>query len=400
MSGAGAGVTRRSGSYREALAVGEFRAIALGFLVSILGDSAATLAVTVLTYERTGSSLLASLTWVCAFLPYLIGGTLFAGLIDRITPRAIMAGSDLMGAVLIALIALPGVPIPLIYGVLVIIGLVAPLRAGASSTVVAQILRGDAFVPGRSLLRIAAQAAQVLGAAFGGVLVAVFGSRGALLADTASYLISAALILGFVRTAATGAGPRADGLMRDSLAGIRDVLALRPVRRVLLLSWVVSVMSVAPEALAAPAVAHAGYAAGYTGLWLAASPFGFVVGDLLAVRFIPQQRLVRWIFPLAIAGSSLLLIFILWPPLPVMIGLLVLNGASSIYGLGSDRSLRDETPPELFSRMFSLSSTGLMAIQGLGFGLAGALGEVMRPGQAVAGIALVGLALVAAIARI
>lgn len=390
----------KTGTYRAALAVGEFRAIALGFLISILGDSAAALAVTVLMYQRTGSSLLAALTWVCAFAPYLIGGTLFSGLIDRIRPRTMMAGSDLMGAALVALIALPGVPIPLIYVVLVIIGMVAPLRAGASSTVVSQVLTGDAFVPGRSLLRMAAQGAQILGAALGGGLVGAFGPRGALIADTASYLISAALITIFVRARSTGSAPRADGLVRDSLTGIREVLALRPVRRVLFLNWVVSFVSVAPEALAAPAVAHAGYSAGFTGLWLAAAPLGFVVGDVLAITFVPQQRLVRWILPLTVTGTSLLLVFILWPPLPVMIAVLVCNGATSIYGLGTDRSLRDETPPDLLGRMFSLSSTGLMAIQGLGFGIAGALGEVMSPGQVVAALAVVGLAAIAAIARI
>lgn len=395
-----AATPRSTGTYRAALAVGEFRAVALGHLISILGDSAAALAVTVLMYQRTGSSLLAALTWVCAFAPYLVGGTLFSGLIDRITPRAIMAGSDLMGAVLIALIAIPGVPIPLVYVVLVIIGLVAPLRSGASSTVVSQVLPGDAFVPGRSLLRMSAQGAQILGAALGGGLVGTFGPRGALIADTASYLVSAALIALFVRARATDSAPRADGLVRDSLTGIREVLALRPVRRVLFLSWVVSFVSVAPEALAAPAVAHAGYSAGFTGLWLAAAPLGFVVGDVLAITFVPQQRLVRWVFPLAVAGTSLLLAFVFWPPLPVMVALLVCNGLTSVYGLGTDRSLRDETPPDLLGRMFSLFSTGLMAIQGLGFGIAGALGEVMSPGHVIAAIALVGLLAVGAIRRI
>lgn len=390
----------KAGTYRAALAVGEFRAIALGFLISILGDSAAALAVTVLMYQRTGSSLLAALTWVCAFGPYLIGGALLSGLIDRITPRAMMAGSDLLGAALIALIAIPGVPIPLIYAVLVMIGLVAPLRAGASSTVVSQVLPGDAFVPGRSLLRISAQAAQILGAALGGGLVGAFGPRGALLADTASYLVSAVLITLFVRAHGTNSAPRAEGLVKDSLTGIREVLSLRPVRRILFLNWIVSSVSVAPEALAAPAVAHAGYSAGFTGLWLASAPLGFVVGDVLAITFVTQQRLVRWIFPLTALGTSLLVIFAFWPPLPVMVALLVCNGATSIYGLGMDRSLRDETPTDLLGRMFSLSSTGLMAIQGLGFGVAGALGEVMSPGHAIAVLALVGLVGIAALRRI
>lgn len=389
-----------TGTYRAALAVGEFRAVAVGLAVSILGDSAAFLAVTVLMYARTGSSLLAALTFVCAFAPYLAGGTLFAGLVDRIEPRVMMAGCDLVAAALVATIAISGVPVWVIFVVLIAIGVMSPLRAGSSHALVARILPGDAFVPGRSVLRLAAQGAQILGAALGGALIGPLGPQGALVADTASYLVSATLALLFVRTKLVGRERAQGGVVRDSFGGIREVLALRKVRRLLLLYWFIAFVVVSPEALAAPAVAHAGYSSGMTGVWLATIPLGFVLGDLYAVRFVAQTTLVRVIVPVALVGPIALVLFVLSPPLPVSLILLFVTGVSALHGLGLDRSLRDETPERLHTRMYSLFSTGSMAIQGAGFAVAGALGQVMTPMHAMASMGGLGIAAVAVIARL
>jgi len=81
-----------TGTYRAALRVGEFDAIAGSSLISILGDSAAYLAVTVLVYQRTGSALLSALTFAVAFVPYLIGGTLLSALVDRLPPEPCSSG--------------------------------------------------------------------------------------------------------------------------------------------------------------------------------------------------------------------------------------------------------------------------------------------------------------------
>jgi MFS family permease len=128
------------------LRVGEFDAIAGSSLISILGDSAAYLAVTVLVYQRTGSALLSALTFAVAFVPYLIGGTLLSALVDRLHPRALLIGSDLVGAAVIAAIAAPGVPVPFLFVALFVIGSIAPVRSGTAGAIVADVLPGDTFV--------------------------------------------------------------------------------------------------------------------------------------------------------------------------------------------------------------------------------------------------------------
>ena len=76
-----------AGGYLDALAVGEFRALFSAYVVSMLGDIVAAVALTVLVYERTASPFLAGLTFTLAFVPYLFSGALLSGLVDRVPPR-------------------------------------------------------------------------------------------------------------------------------------------------------------------------------------------------------------------------------------------------------------------------------------------------------------------------
>src|ERR1700710_1897782 len=134
--------TAPPGSYRAALRVGEFDAIAGASLISTLGDSAAYLALSVLVYERPGSSLLASSTFAVAFLPYLIGGTLLSAMVDRFPPKSFLIGVDLIGMALLAVTAIPGVPLPVLFAMLFVIGALAPVRSGTANALIAEILVG------------------------------------------------------------------------------------------------------------------------------------------------------------------------------------------------------------------------------------------------------------------
>jgi MFS family permease len=389
--------TAPDGSYRAALRVPEFDALAGTSLISILGDGAAYLAVTVLVYQRTGSSFLAALTFAVAFLPFLFGGTLLSALVDRFRPKTLLIGIDLIGATLVALAALPSVPLPLLFVGLFLIGSLAPVRSGTVTALIAEILPGDTFVAGRSIQRICSQTGQIAGTGLGGLLITGFGTQGALLADSASFVLSAAITALMVTARPTRGVAKRPSLFADSLAGIQEVWAAPGVRRLLLLSWLVPFVAVAPEGLGAPAVAQSGHPAGLVGLWLAAIPIGTVIGDLLAVWIVPPAQRSRLTWPLAFALTALLIVFVLDPPFPLAIALLVVTGAASAYGLGLDQLLRDRTPTALQARTFTLNSTGLMVSQGLGFAAAGALGQLVSAHLAIALAGAVGLAAVLAL---
>jgi len=391
--------TAPAGSYRAALRVREFDAVAGTFLISILGDSAAYLAVTVLVYQRTGSSFLSALTFAIAFVPHLFGGVLLSALVDRFRPKSLLIGIDLIGAVLVALAALPGVPIPALYAGLFVIGALTPVRSGTAGALIAEILPGDTYLAGRSVQRICAQTGQIVGLGLGGVLIAGFGPQGALLADAVSFVLSAAVTALFVRPRPVSGLGGDRPLMSDSLSGIRQIWSYPEVRRLLLIGWIVPFVGVAPEGLAAPGVAQTGQSAALVGVWMAAIPVGTVLGDLVMVWAVPVRHRRRLTWPLAIALTGLMIVFAVGPPFGVSIALLVVTGAASAYGLGLDQTLRDITPPAILARMFTLNSTGLMVTQGLGFAAAGALGQVVPAHDAIALAGVLGLIGVLALGR-
>src|ERR1700753_780088 len=93
--------------YRDVLGAGEFRVIFTANIVSMLGNVVASVALTVLIYQRTGSPALAALVMALSFLPYLIGGVLLSAVVDRLPARRGLVGCDLARAAGVAGVGLP-----------------------------------------------------------------------------------------------------------------------------------------------------------------------------------------------------------------------------------------------------------------------------------------------------
>ncbi|MFB9840512.1 hypothetical protein [Actinoallomurus acaciae] len=130
----------RAGRYRDAFASAEFRALFGALVVSMLGYVVAGLALTVLVYRRTHSPLLSALTFTATFLPYLFGGTLLSGLVDRVPSRRLLAGCDLGCAAIVAVMTVPGVPVPALFALLFAMSLLTPVATGARGALVADVL--------------------------------------------------------------------------------------------------------------------------------------------------------------------------------------------------------------------------------------------------------------------
>jgi MFS family permease len=387
------------GRYRDALGIAAFRAILAATTISIAGSVVSAVALTVLVYTRTESPLLSSLTFALGFLPFLVGGTLLSAVVDRVRPRRLLVGCDLLAAGLTALMALPAAPVAVLLGLLVATGTLTSISSGAKGGLVRSVVPADAYVPARSLLRIAAQGAQIAGYAAGGALLVVLTPSGAILIDALSFLLSACVIGIELRrlpraTHAAQSAP-ATPLLRDSLAGVRTVVGQAGLLRLVLLGWLVPLFSVAPEAVAAPYVAEHDGSAALVGWWLVALPAGVIAGDLLGVWLLTPRLQRRLIGPVAALSFVPYLIFVTSPPIPVAIALLVVSGLCAVHSLGLDALVRDTAPEPIFARTMALNTAGLMTLQGLGFALAGAAAELVGPASAVAAAGVAGLAAVA-----
>ena len=376
--------------YRDVLGVGEFRAIFAANIVSMLGNVVAAVALTVLVYEQTRSAALAALVMTLSFVPYLIGGVLLGAAVDRLPARRVLVACDLASAALIACMLVPGIPVPGLLALLFANGLISPVYQGVRSAVLPEILPpGPRYVLGRALMRMVAQSAQIVGFGAGGLLLAILPPREALALDALSFAASGVLLrfgIAARPAKATGSGSMA----RDSVAGLRQALAYRPVRRILLFSWLVPVCAVAPEALAAPYAAHIGQPARAAGFLLMGIPAGTVAADIIAARLLPTRLQRRIIVPAGLLAFAPLVVFAASPGLGLALLLLVISGLGSAWAAGIDGLLIDTAPRGLRSRALALSAAGLMFTQGLGFALWGIAGQyaplaVVIPVAAAAG---------------
>ena len=377
-------------SYRDVLGVGEFRVIFTADIVSMLGNIVAEVALTVLVYEQTRSPALAALVLGLSFMPYLIGGVLLGATADRLPARRVLVGCDLASSVLVGSMVIPGIPVPGLLALLFANGLIAPVYQGVRSALLPQVLPpGPRYVLGRSLMRMVAQSAQIVGFGAGGLLLAILSPRGALTADALSFVASA-LVLRFgtalrpVRAASSGS------MARDSLAGLRGALAHRPTRRILLFSWLVPACAVAPEALAAPYATHIGLPARAAGFLLMGIPAGTIAADVIAARFLSSRRQRRIIVAAGLLTFAPLMAFAASPGLGLALVLLVISGLGSAWAAGMDGLLIDTAPSGLRNRTLALAGAGLMFTQGAGFALWGIVGQyaslaVVIPVAAVGG---------------
>ncbi|WNF29666.1 MFS transporter [Streptomyces sp. C11-1] len=377
--------------YRAVFAVPEFRAVFAAHLLSLLGVVVSELALTVLVYELTGSPLLSALTFALGLLPYVIGGTLFAGVADRYPARRVLVVCDLVCAACVAVMLVPATPVAGLLALRCLVAAVAPVFTGTRMAALTDILgEGDLYVLGRSLLRIVSQSAMLIGFGAGGVLLTVLSPRGAITVTVVTFLCSAALLRFGTRDRPARTGDGGGTLLRESLAGARLVLGDRRVRALLLLFWLPAMFVVAPEALAAPYADAIGASPAALGLLLCAMALGHIGAELFVGSALGPRTRSRIVLPVAALGLLPLLVYAVRPGLPLALAALALAGMGAAYVIGLDQWFVDAVPQELRGRAMTLLTAGLMTVQGLGMALAGLAAEFFPVHQVVAASGAVG----------
>ncbi|MFI9385901.1 MFS transporter [Kutzneria sp. NPDC052558] len=373
-----------------AFASGEYRALLSAYTVSMAGDQFARVALSVLIFERTGSAALTALTYALTFLPDLVGGPLLSGLADRRPRRTVMIVADVLRAVLVAVMALPGLGFPVIAALLVVVQLAGAPANAARGALLPQILGDDDYPAGQAGLSSAGQAAQVAGFAGGGALIVAIGTGGVLLADAATFAASAALVLLGIRhrDAATKAdAKRSWG--RDVVAGAR-LVATTPKLRALIAFACISGIYIAGEALAAPYAAELGGGPTLVGLLFAGFAAGAVAGMLLLAR-LPEPVRLRLLPVLAVCSCLPLVLCVLDPSAPVVVLLFVLSGVASGYQVTASTTFMRNVPDDRRGQAFGLAVTALKVAQGVGVGLAGVVAEELTAHGTVALAGVVGV---------
>ncbi|MFC6882818.1 MULTISPECIES: MFS transporter [Actinomadura] len=369
--------------YRDVFGVGEFRVLfSLHTLVAV-GDAVKTLALAVLVFDQTGSSLAAALVFGATMLPYAVGGTLLLSLADRVPVRRLLTGYHALRFGTTALLAAVVLPVPATLLLLALVGLFAPVAGASVQTQLPELLPGDSYVLGRSLFTMTAAGAQVLGQALGGVLLLTLSATGALWLSAGSGLLGAAIALCGL-PARPAPGVRAEGgAARQTWRVNRRLFADRSVRGLMLAQWLPIALSVGAEGAVVPYAASLGHAEG-AGAILAFGAVGLFAGNFVVGRFVPPARRDRAALPLAMLTGVPLTAFALDPSLPIACALMMTATFGLSYELMPQRRLVETVPETIRGQALGLANTGLMSGQAVGIMAAGVLGEWMPPGTAMA----------------
>jgi MFS family permease len=363
-------------------------------------------ALTVLVYQRTASPLLSALTFAIGHLPWLLGGPLLSTLADRLPRHRVLIAADAARAVLLAMMAIPGTPLPVLLGLLFLVGMCAPPFESARSALMADVLTGDRYAVATSLTNITLQLAQVVGFLLAGALLAALNPSAALLIDAATFAISAVwLSAGLQRRPApvsdADEGPRS--LWQATGDGLRLIGRSPRLLAIVGVLWVATMFGYASEGIAAPLADELGRDTTAIGALLAANPLGVTIGGLVIARLVPPARRERLVIPLVVLSLAPVLAAGLVAgfagpgsvPFVVVVALMFVSGLGAAWLIPLNVSFVQAVPSAYRGRAFGVAVSGLYGVQALGALIAGLAAEGVAPSGVVAisgGLGLIAVA--------
>ncbi|HTW19094.1 MAG TPA: MFS transporter [Mycobacteriales bacterium] len=386
--------TGRRATFRDVLAIHEFRSLYLAQTLSVAGDQLARIAVAWIVYQRTHSPFLTGVSYAVTYLPWLIGGPLGSVYADRYPRRTVMIICDALRMLLVLCVAIPRMPTASLLVLVTLVACLEPPFAASRAALVPEVVgEGDAYVAAATLGNSTNQLAVVLGFALGGALVAFVGPHTALVVDAVTFALSGLVASRYVahRPAAMAARSRWRSEISD---GARVVFGDSRLRWLVVTSWIVVGTVIATEAVAVP-YAHAdGHGAFAAGLLSAAAPLGMVIGTLLMGRAVRPEVAERLMLPTALLTPALLALTAANFAIPATLGLWCVAGAASAMTVIANRVFVVAVPHELRGRAFGIAAAGISGSYGVGTLLAGLLTAHVGPAHAVADIALPAFALI------
>jgi MFS family permease len=376
--------------YRELFRAAEFTPLFLMSSVQVAAQTVTGLALGTLIYQATRSPLLSALSMFGPSLAQVIGAATLLSAADRMSPRATMTGISLVFGLGTAALAIPGLPVWGAFAVVGSLGMIAALGGGVRYGLLNEILPPDAYLLGRSVLNMSVGIMQICGFAAGGVLVITLSPRGSLLAGAGLDLAAAAIArFGLSRRPSRAAGRLS---ISQTWRNNARLWSSAPRRYVYLALWVPNGLIVGCESL------FIAYAPRHAGLLFAFAALGMLIGDTLTGRFIPQGWRDRLGAPLRLLLAAPYLIFAFRPPLALAVVIVVLASIGYSATLLLQQRLLALTPDDLTGHALGLHYSGMLAMQGVGAALAGAVAQRTSPTTAMAVMAAVSVAVTLALA--
>jgi Transmembrane secretion effector len=372
------------------------RPLLVAEIVSTTGAAMTAIALPWLVLSTTGSPARAGLVAAVEWLPMALLGIPSGALAARLGPRRTMILCDAARLPVVAAIPLLHWLGALHLGPLLVLAFLAgaffPAHLASQRIILPELLGGAAgeVTRGNAVMGAANRLPLVLGPALGGVLVAAVGPAEVLLADAATYAVSALLLIAFVPERDPEPEEQAAG--GDLWAGARS-LAASPVLRPLTLANAGIELAMQALFLAIPILVFTEYdgRAAVAGALIAAWGAGALAGTVLALRLAsrPALTLVR----AAMLAQSLPLLIVAAPLPPAFLagGMLLSGLANPVVNAPSFTLVTLAVPPRLRAKAMLAFLTTALAAGGAGLFLTGPAAEAFGARSVVLGAAVLSI---------
>jgi MFS family permease len=391
----------RPATYRDVLASPEYRAIYVASALSWIGDATARAAVTALVFQATDSAAASAGAFALTYAPWLLGGSLLVSLAERYPHRTVMVTCDVARVLIMAVVAIPQVPLPVVLGLVLVAAFFAPPFDAARSANLPAVLKGERYVLGLAMSTATNQPAQVVGYLLGSAL-SISDPRLAFALNAISFGLSALLIRIFVHRRRPGLaqGQRTD-LLHETGDGFKMVFGTPALRSIMLLVFGGVLFVVVPEGLGAAwagRLADDGNRGWIQGMIMAAVPAGSIVGSVLVTRLVPPDTLVRLMRPLAVVVPATLVPAVFSPSASAVVVLAGLCGvAMGALGPVANGQFVRRLPHEYRARAFGVVQAGMHLTQGFAVVATGLLAQKFAVPTVVGVWSIVGVVLMLAL---
>ncbi|PWR16162.1 MFS transporter [Micromonospora sicca] len=327
----------RSSGLRAVFAIPGYRRLWAARTVSQWGDVAATVALSLLVFELTGSGLGVAGVVAAEIVPVLLLAPLAGAVVDRLPRRTVMISADLVRAVLAGVLPLVADHVGAVYAIAAGMSAATVFFNPAAGAVLPNLVDRDRLVAANSGIWTAAVLSQIALAPVSGLVITAAGFKIAFWINAVSYLVSAALLVRLpepARPAAAdsdaSAGGRWRGWWTSAAAGVRHITADRRLTALAVGQTLAALSAGATSALLVVYIRDHLHAppAGY-GIAIGAIGVGAVLGPLVLVRLIRDPARPGWVFgPYALRGGVDL-------TLAAVSSLPPATAALAVYGLGT-----------------------------------------------------------------
>lgn len=340
-----------------------FRYLALGRVVSMLGSSIAPIALSFAVLDLTGSVRDLGLVVASRSLAN-VAFLLFGGVVADRLPRQLMIVvssvlSGLTQGAVAVLVMTHAATVPLLMALGAVNGVVGAFAFPATSALIPQTVPREIRKEANALNRFGVNAASIVGASVGGLLVASIGSGWSLAVDAATYLLGAVLFT-FVRVPARRAADagQATSVVRELREGWREFVSHTWVWVVVLGFCFFNAAFSSAVGVLGPPIADHTFGRPAWGYILGVETLGMLAGGLVAMR-LRVRRLLLLGVAACVVPVPMLLALALAPTVAVLLPLAFVSGvAVEQFGIAWETSVQEHVPEEKLARVYSYDALG------------------------------------------